>query len=142
MTKGPRPANGSSMGSPASHSSETSLCASSCTPLPSRSRCTSWPSLTAVELPTREGFTLALVVLQGRLLVNGTAVSDGQLGHLDREGSGVQLDAQSDVSLLWLAGEPIDEPLAGRGPFVMNSEEEILQAIQDFRAGHFGHLAN
>ena len=57
-------------------------------------------------------------------------------------GSGVQLDAQSDVSLLWLAGEPIDEPLAGRGPFVMNSEEEILQAIQDFRAGHFGHLAN
>lgn len=96
----------------------------------------------AVELPTREGFTLALVVLQGRLLVNGTAVSDGQLVHLDREGSGVQLDAQSDVSLLWLAGEPIDEPLAGRGPFVMNSEEEILQAIQDFRAGHFGHLAN
>src|SRR5690606_13730500 len=71
----------------------------------------------AVELPAREGVAVALVVLRGRLLVNGSAVSDGQLVHLDREGSGVQLDAESDVSLLGLAGEPLDAPLAGRGPF-------------------------
>ena len=87
------------------------------------------------------GRTLALVVLHGTVLVNGSAVArEAQLVQLDRDGSGVQVEANSDATLLLLSGEPIDEPIVGYGPFVMNSETEIAQAIQDFNGGLFGRL--
>jgi redox-sensitive bicupin YhaK (pirin superfamily) len=90
----------------------------------------------------REGDTLALVVLRGTVLVNGSDIArEGQLVHLDRSGTGVQLEANSDATVLWLAGEPIDEPVVGYGPFVMNSEEQIRQAIDDFNSGRFGGIA-
>src|SRR5690554_7658385 len=92
------------------------------------------------ELPTREGHTLALVVLQGTLLINGNSASKGQLVHLDRAGSGVVIEANSDAVVLWLSGEPINEPIVGHGPFVMNSQDEIVQAIDDFNAGRFGQM--
>ena len=90
---------------------------------------------------TKDGHTLALVVLHGTVLVNGSAVArEGQLVHLDREGSGVVIEANSDAAVLWLSGEPIDEPVVGYGPFVMNSEAEIRQAIADFNSGRFGRI--
>lgn len=96
----------------------------------------------AVRMPTREGHTLALVVLHGTVLVNGATVArEGQLVHLDRDGSGVEIEANNEATVLWLAGEPIDEPVVGHGPFVMNSEAEIVQAIDDFNAGRFGRMA-
>jgi redox-sensitive bicupin YhaK (pirin superfamily) len=95
-----------------------------------------------VQLQATDGHTLALVVLRGTVLVNGEAVArEGQLVHLERAGTGVQVEANSDANLLWLSGEPIDEPVVGYGPFVMNSEAEIRQAIDDFNAGRFGGLA-
>lgn len=94
------------------------------------------------HLDTRPGHTLALVVLHGTVLVNGSEVArEGQLVQLDRAGSGVELEANSDATVLWLAGEPIDEPVVGYGPFVMNSEAEIHQAIADFNSGRFGQMA-
>ena len=60
---------------------------------------------------------------------------------LGREGSGVSVDADGDAKLLVLTGEPIDEPIVGYGPFVMNSEAEIRQAIDDFNSGRFGRIA-
>lgn len=94
------------------------------------------------RMPTRDGHTLALVVLHGTVLVNGSAVArEGQLVHLDRDGSGVEIEANTDASVLWLSGEPIDEPVVGHGPFVMNSEAEIVQAIDDFNSGRFGRMA-
>lgn len=94
------------------------------------------------RIPTRAGHTLALVVLHGTVLVNGQDIARaGQLVHLDRAGNGVEIEANSDASVLWLAGEPIDEPLVGHGPFVMNSQAEIVQAIDDFNAGRFGRMA-
>ena len=90
----------------------------------------------------QDGHTLALVVLHGTVLVNGSeVVREGQLVHLDRAGTAVELEANSDATVLWLAGEPIDEPVVGYGPFVMNSEAEIHQAIADFNAGRFGRMA-
>jgi quercetin 2,3-dioxygenase len=59
---------------------------------------------------------------------------------LDREGAGVTLEANNDAVVLLLAGEPIDEPIVGYGPFVMNSEAEIKQAIEDFNSGRFGGI--
>jgi redox-sensitive bicupin YhaK (pirin superfamily) len=89
----------------------------------------------------KEGRTLALVVLRGTVLVNGETVArEGQLVHLDTAGSGVEIEANSDATVLWLSGEPIDEPVVGYGPFVMNSEAEIRQAMADFNGGRFGRM--
>jgi redox-sensitive bicupin YhaK (pirin superfamily) len=55
-------------------------------------------------------------------------------------GSRLLLEANSDAKLLFLGGEPIDEPIAGYGPFVMNNDAEIRAAIDDFNRGRFGRI--
>lgn len=88
-----------------------------------------------------EGRMLALAVLHGTVLVNGKEVArEAQVVHLAREGSGVEIEANNDATLLVLSGEPIDEPVVGYGPFVMNSEDEIRQAVDDFNSGRFGGM--
>lgn len=93
-------------------------------------------------LPVAEGHTLALVVLKGGLVVNGdTKVGAAQFALMDRAGADVSVRAEADTTLLLLSGEPIDEPVFGYGPFVMNTREEIVQAIEDFNSGKFGSMA-
>ncbi len=58
----------------------------------------------------------------------------------DRAAGSVQLEANVDATVLVLAGEPIDEPIVGHGPFVMNTQEEIAQAMEDFNSGRFGQI--
>lgn len=88
-----------------------------------------------------EGWNVLLVALSGEVTVNAEAKLTGPaVARLSREGGGVVIEATSDAKLLFLAGEPIDEPIAAYGPFVMNTEGEIRQAIQDFNAGKFGRL--
>ena len=93
------------------------------------------------KFAAHEGHTLALVVLHGTVRVNGASASEGQLVHLDRAGSEVRIEAQIDSTLVWLEGQPIAEPIVGYGPFVMNTEGEIRQAIEDFNSGRFGRIA-
>lgn len=94
-----------------------------------------------VELPAREGWHTALVVLRGSVRVGGrTPAGEAQVVVLDPAGSGVQLEAGPETVLLLLSGEPIDEPIVGHGPFVMNTREQIAQAIEDFESGAFGNL--
>ncbi|MFA7680919.1 MAG: pirin-like C-terminal cupin domain-containing protein, partial [Pigmentiphaga sp.] len=96
----------------------------------------------SVTMEAHPGRTLALVVLHGTVLVNGQeVVRAGQLVHLDRTGEAVHLEANNEVTLLWLSGEPINEPVVGHGPFVMNTEAEIQQAFADFRSGRFGRIS-
>ena len=96
----------------------------------------------AVELPATEGWNSAVVVLRGTVQVNGDAiVREAQMAVLDPDGSGFRLEASGDAVLLFLSGEPIDEPIVGHGPFVMNSQEQIRQALADLRSGHFGEIA-
>jgi redox-sensitive bicupin YhaK (pirin superfamily) len=94
-------------------------------------------------LPQPEGWTAAVVVLAGNVRVNGQPLRAMQMATLATDGSGVEIeaDAGADAKLLLLAGEPIDEPVVGYGPFVMNSAQEIRQAIADFNAGRFGRMA-
>ena len=88
-----------------------------------------------------EGRTLALVVLKGTVLVNGSAVTrEAQLVTLARDGSDIAIEANSGATVLLLSGEPIDEPIVGYGPFVMNTQQEISQAIADFNSGKFGRM--
>ena len=92
------------------------------------------------DLPA--GHTLALVVLRGSVRINGgQAVREAQLATFHREGSRITIEAETEASLLLLSGEPIDEPIVGHGPFVMNSREEIVQAMVDFEEGRFGRMA-
>lgn len=94
---------------------------------------------TTLDLP--EGHTAIVVVLSGRVVVNDdqpAGAAEALL--LDRKGSQARLRAEADSALLVLTGEPIDEPIVGRGPFVMNTEDEIRQAILDFQSGRFGAM--
>ena len=91
-------------------------------------------------VPGQSGHTMSVFVLSGVVTVNGKRAADAQLAVLDRKGEGVRIDAESDAKLLILSGEPIDEPVFGYGPFVMNTEGEIRQAIMDYQSGRMGHL--
>ncbi len=94
-----------------------------------------------VTLPVPEGHAAAIVVLRGTVQVNGEAVvRDAQMVLLDRAGDALTLDANNDAVVLLLSGEPIDEPIVGHGPFVMNTRDEIVQAMQDFGSGKFGQM--
>jgi redox-sensitive bicupin YhaK (pirin superfamily) len=92
-----------------------------------------------LDLP--EGHTAALVIVGGTVLVDGYEVGEAQMALLEREGRSVEVAAKTDATILVLTGEPIDEPIVGRGPFVMNSEIEIRQAVEDFNSGRFGQMA-
>ena len=95
----------------------------------------------AARLDVPDGWNALLVVLHGTLQVNDTElVREGRLVVLDRVGEGAVVEANGDAVVLVLAGQPIEEPIVGHGPFVMNTPEQIHQAIRDFSTGRFGRL--
>ena len=94
-----------------------------------------------VTLPVADGRTLALIVLRGTVLINGSEiVREMQLVTHDRSGHDVLLEATTDATVLLLSGEPIEEPIVGHGPFVMNTRQELEQARDDFKQGRFGRI--
>ena len=94
------------------------------------------------ELALPEGWTTALVVLRGSLRANGgEAIGAAEVGLFDRSGTRIQIQAAPGVTALLLCGAPIDEPIVGQGPFVMNRVEEIRAAIDDYRSGRMGRLS-
>ena len=93
------------------------------------------------ELPQPDGWTTLVVVLDGTVQVNGeTILRAAEMATLSTDGSGLRIEANGDAKLLVLAGEPIDEPVVGYGPFVMNSQQEIIQSIADFNSGKYGRM--
>jgi hypothetical protein len=95
------------------------------------------------ELPLPGGHNAAVVLRKGDVTLNGTESLRGeaQIATLSEEGDAVTIEAKADTQLLILSGEPIREPVASYGPFVMNTREELQQAVEDYRAGRMGHLA-
>lgn len=92
----------------------------------------------SLDLTVEEGYTTLFAVLKGSVRVNGLeVVASPALVILDRDGVQAQLDAREDASVLVLSGEPLDEPVVGYGPFVMNTKNEIMQAMRDFQSGKF-----
>ena len=95
-----------------------------------------------VELRLPERHTSAIALLRGTLKINDThAASAASVMQLAREGQDVRLEATDDATFLVLTGAPIDEPIAGYGPFVMNTRDEIVAAMKDLQEGRFGQLA-
>jgi len=94
-----------------------------------------------VQLPVAAGRNAALVVLRGTLRVNAERdAGPASLVLLERTGENVLIEAREGASVLLLSGEPIDEPIVGYGPFVMNSQAEIAESFDDFHAGRFGQM--
>jgi quercetin 2,3-dioxygenase len=94
-----------------------------------------------VRLELRDGWTAALFVVAGEVIVNGErGARAGDLVVLGRENAKVEIEGAPDATVFVMNGEPIDEPIVGYGPFVMNSVEEIQQAFADFQAGRLGKV--
>lgn len=92
------------------------------------------------EHPLPPGWTAAVAVLHGGAVLEGGEVPADHVGLLSPEGEGVALAAPGGASLMILAGEPLREPIAHYGPFVMNTREELEQAYQDYASGRMGRL--
>ena len=94
------------------------------------------------ELPVPVGHTAALLVQKGRLrLGGGETVGEAELAVFERAGDTLAFEAEQDATVLLLAGEPIDEPIVGHGPFVMNTQAEIRQAFADYQRGQLARPA-
>ena len=93
------------------------------------------------RLTLPDGWNAAVVVLRGTILVNDSMIArETQMVVLERAGQELYIEANNDVVALLLSGEPIDEPIVGYGPFVMNTQQEITQAMADFNSGRFGEI--
>ena len=87
-------------------------------------------------------FNSGILVVDGGVVINGKTVQENHYVQLKNEEGEIHIQAQSKTILLVLSGEPLNEPYVNYGPFVMNTEEEIRQAINDYNAGKFGFLAD
>jgi len=88
------------------------------------------------------GFNTGFMVIEGSISINGhDTAKEGQFVHFQTgDGTEIQVEATEKSVVLILSGEPIDEPIAQYGPFLMNTKEEIRQAMDDYNRGCFGYL--
>ena len=96
----------------------------------------------SVELRVPEGHTTLLVVQKGEIAIGETVAKGGELVTFSEEGDTIPVSAKESARFLVLTGEPIGEPIVGHGPFVMNSRQQIEEAIRDYQAGRMGHLSD
>jgi redox-sensitive bicupin YhaK (pirin superfamily) len=82
----------------------------------------------------------AILVVNGNVEVNGMQAPEHSFILFRNEGEEISISANENSVLLLLSGEPIKEPVASYGPFVMNTQEELLEAIDEFNSGKFGKL--
>ena len=92
------------------------------------------------QLPAN--YNSGILVVDGAITVNGTAAPENHYVQLKNEDGAIRIQVTRKCILLVLSGEPLNEPYVSYGPFVMNTNEEIREAIEDYKAGKFGFLAD
>jgi redox-sensitive bicupin YhaK (pirin superfamily) len=93
-----------------------------------------------ITAPAPDSHTTMLLVQDGQVTIGDQQLAAGELALFTRSNRDVRLQCDSEAMVLMLTGEPIDEPVVGQGPFVMNTREEIHQAIRDYQSGRMGRL--
>jgi redox-sensitive bicupin YhaK (pirin superfamily) len=96
-----------------------------------------------IQLDFQNGHNAAVILLKGDVTLNGSTKLEGEarIALLSPDGEQISIQGNEDTTLLVLSGEPIREPVASYGPFVMNTQEELAQAVRDYRTGKMGYLA-
>lgn len=93
------------------------------------------------EIPIPENYNAFIYQLDGALQVNGdTPTKAKDLTLFNNDGTGIKIEATEDTRLILLSGAPINEPVATYGPFVMNTQDEVMQALRDYQLGKMGQL--
>lgn len=95
----------------------------------------------AITLPAPRGRSIFLYVVRGRLRVAGELVRPHHLVELNDDGDSVDIEALDEAMIVFSHAEPLAEPVVFHGPFVMNTREEIAEAIADYQAGKFGDVS-
>jgi len=85
-------------------------------------------------------YNTALLLINGSAAINGSDAPEHSFVLFKNEGEAIEVEAKENAVLLLLSGEPINEPIASYGPFVMNTQAEIYEAIAEYQAGKFGEL--
>jgi hypothetical protein len=86
------------------------------------------------------GKQVLLYVINGKVKVNGTQAETHQLVELSLEGEVIEIEALETSQLIYGYGTPFNEPIVAHGPFVMNTEKEIHEAIRDYQSGKLGNI--
>mmetsp|Transcript_46947 Transcript_46947/g.92416 ORF Transcript_46947/g.92416 Transcript_46947/m.92416 type:complete len:308 (+) Transcript_46947:96-1019(+) len=91
------------------------------------------------QFTTGDGFNVVVFVRAGKVEVEGSPVGPQDVALMNLKGTVINIKAlEPNTKVLLLGGEPIDEPIAARGPFVMNTQQELKQAVIDYQTGKFG----
>jgi redox-sensitive bicupin YhaK (pirin superfamily) len=97
-------------------------------------------SNSSLELNLPSNFNTALLVIKGSISINGQHVATDKFVLMANDGEQFSVSTTDGAIVLVMSGEPINEPIAARGPFVMNTKEELAEAYNDFYAGKYGYL--
>jgi len=91
------------------------------------------------QIPIPENFNACIYILSGEIILNDNFdYSAGKMIYFTNRGDGIGIEGLAETEILVLCGEPIEEPLAQYGPFVMNSQTEIMEAMRDYQMGKMG----
>ncbi len=93
-----------------------------------------------INLTCKENYNTCLLVIDGECMINNSEIKKHDFLVFNTQGTEIQINSTHTCKILFLSGQPIQEPIAQHGPFVMNTKEEIIQAFQDYQTGKFGNL--
>ena len=94
----------------------------------------------AASFETHQDQNVMIYQLRGQTKINGSEITDKQLIYFQQDDSEIIVESSNKSLLLVVSGHPIEEPLAQYGPFVMNTQQEIMQAVEDYQSGKMGTL--